>query len=334
MGIFPKNNSQPRHILSVNQFTPEVCSELFALARRFEQGFATNNFWWNNPQYNAALSRQIVVGWFYQQSTRTDLCFAMAARHLGMATEFRSDVRQISSAAKGESEKHTTEIIAGYHPSILVIRHDKTGGVARMAQHSTVPVINAGDGRGEHPTQAALDLYTVIEECGLCGDISHLTIAIGGDLQGRAARSLALILADYGVHIIFISPEELCMGDDVKSQLNAKGIQFREEVDLEAALDRSNIFYWTRVQNDQRTPEERAALAHIDLYKYQLRPEHVERMGAGVKIMHPMPINREDGAITEIDPQIDNMPAAIYLPQARRGLYVRMAIFKDLLYPE
>jgi aspartate carbamoyltransferase catalytic subunit len=210
--------------------------------------------------------------------------------------------------------------VAGYADGI-VIRHHEQGAAARAARVSPVPILNGGDGPGEHPTQALLDFYTIHDEL---GTIDNLKVALVGDLRfGRAARSLALLFRQtQGVELLFVSPDAVPMGDDVRHALDEAGVRYRDEPDLERAIDVADVVYQTRIQRERfATPDEYAAAQGI----YVINPSHLERLGRRAIIMHPLP------RVDEISPDVDSDPRAAYFRQARNGVYIRMALLAQLL---
>ena len=174
------------------------------------------------------------------------MSFAAAGQHLGMSVVTTENAKEFSSAAKGETLEDTIRVLCEYKPDIIVIRHYETDAARHAAAVSTVPIINAGDGLGQHPTQALLDLYTILVEKGRTKD---LNVVIGGDLaHGRTARSLTYLLTKFpSNHITFVSPEELKVGQDIKDYLKSKGTDFSESTDLVPLKD-ADVVYWTRVQ--------------------------------------------------------------------------------------
>ncbi len=324
-----------RHVVSARDLGLGFCRELFKRADEYRTRLDRDP-----TSCITDLSGRVALLWFRQPSTRTLVSFEMAAVRLGMSVVQVIDP-QFSSEYKGESEDHSMRTVAGYRPDALIIRHNQEGGVARAAASAArafggpVPVINAGDGKGEHPTQALIDVYTLLQlwNNGTQQDLSGAHIAIGGDLQGRVPRSLAFLLADYGPEITFISAPELRVGEDVKEYLRTRDISFTEETEIDGTLQRAHFWYWTRTQNDQRTDKEKARLAHVDPRSMQLRLSHVRGMRKGAKILHPMPINRKPGDVSEIEPAIDDIDTAAYWQQSANGLYVRMAVLQTLCSP-
>src|SRR5665811_720173 len=241
-----------RNIIQVNQFTRDWTEELFRNADSMRSVQPSDRL----------LGNYILATLFYEPSTRTRLSFESAMLRLGGQVLSTENAREFSSAIKGETVEDTVRIVAGYSDAI-VIRHFEQGAAARAAKVSPVPIINGGDGPGEHPTQALLDLYTIYHEL---GTIDGLTIALVGDLRyGRAARSLALLLSmARDTNLVFVAPPAVPMGPDVKSKLTSANVRWRDETDLNAVLPEADVVYQTRIQRERfATPQEaRAAEGH------------------------------------------------------------------------
>lgn len=253
---------------------------------------------------------------FYEPSTRTRLSFESASQRLGMNIISTENAKEFSSAIKGESIEDSTKVLGGY-ADIIIMRHHETGAADRAAAVSTVPIINAGDGKGEHPTQALLDLYTIKNEKGRLND---LHVVIGGDLaHGRTARSLAQMLSIYdGNRVSFVSTPELRVGDDIKEHLRQKGMEFTETDDMFAPLHDADVVYWTRLQ------KERLADQNIES-SFQINQAALQVMPPDAIIMHPLP------RVDEIEVSVDADRRAAYFRQAENGLFVRMALIDELL---
>jgi len=259
---------------------------------------------------------------FYEPSTRTRASFETAMDLLGGKVVFSTEnARQFSSAAKGETLEDTIKILNGYYPDVIVLRYDEEGGAKRAAAVSKVPIINAGDGTGQHPTQALLDLYTIQKEIGRVSDTS---IAMVGDLtRGRTVRSLSYLYTKFpGVKIYFISPEAAKMRDDIKEYLKEKGVGFEEGNDLRKVASRVDVIYQTRIQ------KERGNLLEKDDEKESfcvVNQEILNLMKEDAIILHPLP------HVEELAPEVDGDKRATYFRQAENGLYVRMALLKMIL---
>jgi len=299
-----------RHIVAVNQFERDWVMSLFDQADQMRTVRASCGL----------LRDRILATLFYEPSTRTRLSFESAMLRLDGQVVSTENAREFSSAIKGESVEDTVRIVAGYADGI-VIRHHEAGAAARAAAVSPVPIINGGDGPGEHPTQALLDYYTIRNEL---GQVDDLKVALVGDLRfGRAARSLALMfLLSRNVELIFVSPEAVPMGADIKRALEHAGVPYREESDLLAAMRDADVVYQTRIQKERfATPEEYADAKGI----YVVTPDHMAELGQRAIVMHPLP------RVDEISREVDADPRAAYFRQAQNGVFVRMAILNQLL---
>lgn len=301
-----------RDVLSVRQFDRAFLDALFARADDMRQIVSGGG--------STRLQGRIMATLFYEPSTRTRLSFESAMLRLGGAVISSENAGETSSAAKGETIEDTARIVAAY-ADVLVIRHPQAGSAERAAAAIDKPVINAGDGPHEHPTQALLDLYTIRDEL---GRIDDLRIAMVGDLKyGRAPRSLALLtIQTRGNELIFVAPPNVPMGEDVKAELDRAGVRYREESDLTRVLPEVDVVYQTRIQRE-RFPSEaeyRAArgLYVIDRAAMGLLPSHAI-------VMHPLP------RVDEIDPAVDTDARAAYFRQAANGVYIRMALLDMLL---
>jgi aspartate carbamoyltransferase catalytic subunit len=304
--------SAPRHILGVRQFDRAWLEMLFARADAMQTIASSDG--------SARLTGRIMASLFFEPSTRTRLSFESAMTRLGGSVLSAEDAGMTSSVAKGETIEDSVRIVESY-ADLLVIRHPQAGAVARAAAVVDVPVINAGDGTHEHPTQALLDLYTIYAEL---GRIDGLRIALVGDLKyGRAVRSLSLLMAQTRDNeLIFISPPGVRMGDDVKGVLHRAGVQYREETDLRRELSRLDVLYQTRIQRERFSTE---ADYHAAWGRYVIDSAMMAEAGPRTVLMHPLP------RVDEITPEVDVDPRAAYFRQARNGVYVRMALLDVLL---
>ncbi len=301
-----------RNVLEVRQFDRPQLDSLFTRAdemRIIAEAGGSNR-----------LSGKILATLFFEPSTRTRLSFEAAMTRLGGSVLTAENAIETSSWAKGETIEDTARIVESYADAI-VMRHPQAGGPARAAGVIDIPVINAGDGAHEHPTQALLDLYTIAHEL---GRVDNLRIALVGDLKyGRAPRSLALLLTQAtGIDLIFISPPNVRMGDDVKSELRSKGVGFEEESNLLEVLPHVDVVYQTRIQHERFASEAEYEAARG---KYVIDQAAMTALNPEAIVMHPLP------RVDEIDPAVDHDPRAAYFRQARNGVYVRMAILDWLL---
>lgn len=298
------------HVISTDQFLDtEVLNEIFDLAGKMEKEGGKDS-----------LAGKILATVFYEPSTRTRLSFEAAMQRLGGGIISTENAATFSSAVKGESLEDSIKVIAGYADAI-VLRHPEKGSAKRAAEVSPVPLINAGDGAGEHPTQALLDLYTIKKEL---EKIDGLTVALVGDLlNGRTVHSLIRLLALYpGVKVHLVSPGELAIPPDYKKYLEEKGVPFTEQTDLTKVISEVDVIYMTRIQKERfSSPEAYERLKG----EYVLDASMVGQMQAHARIMHPLP------RVDEISPQVDSDPRAAYFRQAQNGLYVRMALLQMIL---
>ncbi len=254
---------------------------------------------------------------FFEPSTRTRMSFDAAAKRLGIDTIDMGDVDS-SSVSKGESLADTVRVIEGYADA-LVLRHPSEGAATLAAEFVDVPVINAGDGAGQHPSQTLLDLYTVREAHGL----DDLTVGIMGDLKyGRTVHSLAAALTNFDVHQHFISPESLRLPRSVRYDLHETGAQMREHEDLEAVIDDLDVLYVTRIQKE-RFPDENEY--HRVAGQYRIDADTLAAARDDLTVMHPLP------RVDEIAPNVDGTDHARYFEQAHNGIPVRMALLDTLL---
>ncbi len=261
-----------------------------------------------------------MVSVFYEPSTRTRMSFELAMDMLGGRVVFSTEnAMEFSSAAKGEVIEDSMKVASGYFPHVIVLRSNEEGMAKRAVDFSSVPIINAGDGKGQHPTQALLDIYTIWKKL---GKIDGITIAMVGDLlNGRTVRSLSYLIAKFpDIKIYFVSPDTLQMRVDIKKHLRKYGVWFAEENDIRAVADKVDVIYQTRIQKERGstiTDEEKAACA--------VNKEILGLMQSHSIIMHPLPRNEE------ITREVDADPRAVYFPQAQNGLFVRMALLDMIL---
>lgn len=302
-----------RHLMNPLDFTTEELDKLFDLAGDIEK----------NPQkYAHSCEGKILATCFYEPSTRTRLSFESAMTRLGGRVIGFSDANS-SSAAKGESVADTIRIISCY-ADICAMRHPKEGAPMVAAEKSSIPVINAGDGGHQHPTQTLTDLLTIRS---LKGRLSDFTIGLCGDLKfGRTVHSLIHALTRYsGIRFIFISPEELRVPDYITDMLKEKKIPYEEVVRLDNVMPQLDMLYMTRVQKERFFNEE----DYIRLKDfYILDSAKMELAGDDMLVLHPLP------RVNEISVEVDDDPRAAYFKQAQYGVYVRMALILTLLQIE
>ena len=255
---------------------------------------------------------------FFEPSTRTKMSFETAAKRLGGGVVDMGSVES-SSVKKGESLADTVRVIEGYADA-LVLRHPSQGAATMASEFVDVPIINAGDGAGHHPTQTLLDLYTIRETAGLDG----LSIGIMGDLKyGRTVHSLAHALTNFDVHQHFVSPESLRLPRSVRYDLHQAGANVREHEDLSAVLPTLDVLYVTRIQRE-RFPDENEY--HAIAGEYRIDADVLADAPEDLAIMHPRP------RVDEIAPKVDETAHARYFEQAHNGVPVRMALL-DLMLP-
>jgi len=305
------------NVLSVDQFNKETLNKLFIKVSDFKEKYQTKEG--REELFQLQFGKQM-CSFFFEPSTRTRLSFELAARRLGMGVVTTEDAKN-SSTAKGETLEDTIKIVNLYNFDLVVMRHNETGSLARAAKVSKVPIISGGDGKGEHPTQALLDVFTIWEKF---GRLDNLTVTIGGDLaNGRTVRSLADLLSTYeGNKINFVSSDQLRVSEDVKERLKQDGTEFRETDEVDSALSESDVIYWTRIQKERMEhPEEMGTKYVIDGSKLKIIP-------TDAIIMHPLP------RVDEIAVEVDDDPRAYYFKQAENGLYLRMALIDSVLNGE
>ncbi len=273
-------------------------------------------------QSKEPLRGKILATLFYEPSTRTRFSFESAMLRLGGNIITSENAKEFSSAVKGESLEDTIRVVSSY-ADVIVIRHFEEGAAKAAASVSPVTIINAGDGAGQHPTQALLDLYTIWKEI---GRIENFTLAFVGDLKyGRTARSLCYLLGKFkNIKIIFISPKNLSIKEDIKDYLKEKNIQFEEETDLNKSLPFVDVLYMTRIQKERMSHEEYESSKEL----YKITEENLRLLKHSSRIMHPLPRVGEIVLPLKIE-QTD--PRIAYFRQAENGVYIRMALLCHLL---
>lgn len=363
------------HVLTADQFSHEQLDVLFRDADHMREMRA-------EPEGQRALIQrhvgQGVCMLFYEPSTRTRTSFGLAARYVGAEVDPTENAKDFSSAIKGETIEDTARTVAGCEAKAIILRHHETGGAARAAAaidrfRPEIPksIINAGDGKGEHPTQALLDAYTIKKDQ---GHLDNLHIVVGGDLlRGRTARSLTKLLATYeGNRFTFVSTPELQMGDDIKAHVLAHGGAYEETDEMMDAFKDADVVYWTRLQKERAetqaaTPaglivepagdgfmvrlaptvgSEQSRLTiepHGNGYLLQLAgeqaPEQNGHQAAAFIIdqaaLDVMPehttLMHPLPRVDEISVEVDSDPRAKYFDQVANGLYVRMALLDQVL---
>jgi aspartate carbamoyltransferase catalytic subunit len=303
--------SRLRHVIESQQFSRTLLEELFARAEEIKR---------EPHKFVGRLSGQVMAALFYEPSTRTRLSFEAAMLRLGGQTMGTDNAREFSSAAKGETLEDTIRIVSGY-ADVIVMRHYEEGAAKRASSVSSVPIINAGDGPGQHPTQALLDLYTIRDEL---DRIDGVRVAMVGDLaNGRTVRSLTYLLSKFkDIKLWFVAPPQVAMRNDLKTHLDEHNVPWIETEDLESVLPQVDVVYQTRIQKER--------FSDLEAYEavkgiYRIDKSSLALMRKYAILMHPLP------RVDEISPEVDDDPRAAYFRQARNGLHVRMALLDRLL---
>ena len=296
-----------KHLISIHDFSKEEIINVLSLAAKFEES-----------QTESFLKGKVVASLFFEPSTRTRLSFETAANRLGARVIGFSDAGN-TSVTKGETLKDTIKMVSNY-ADLIIIRHPLEGSARYASEVSSVPVINAGDGSNQHPTQTLLDLYSILKTQ---GTLQNLRINMVGDLKyGRTAHSLLQAMSHFNPYFRFTAPEELKMPEEYKEQLRLSGIKFEESENLEEGIADMDIVYMTRVQRERFTDAiEYERVKNV----YSLRRSMLENTRSNMKILHPLP------RINEIHQDVDSSEHAYYFDQAGNGVYTRMAIITTLL---
>ncbi|HVT59437.1 MAG TPA: aspartate carbamoyltransferase [Thermoanaerobaculia bacterium] len=312
------HNFRGTHILSVDQFDRHDIATLFALAAAMEP-FAQRR------QLTRVLEGAVLGNFFFEPSTRSRVSFGAAFNRLGGSVRDTTGF-QFSSMAKGESIYDTSRVVSGY-VDVVVVRHPVEGAVGEFAAATNVPVISGGDGPGEHPTQAMLDLYTIHKELRRSlGEIDGIEIAMIGDLKfGRTVHSLARLLSLFrDIKFVFIAPDALQMPEAIVERARSRGHSVRQTSDLGEGVAGADIIYSTRVQQERFTDAEEAekyrGYFSINQRFYE---KHCRR---GAVLMHPLPRDSRPGA-NELDNDLNQNPALAIFRQTDNGIPIRMALF-------
>ena len=298
-------------VLGVGDFSKEDLGELFASAKRMraivlERGGTD------------LLRGKVLANLFYEPSTRTSSCFLAAMTRLGGSVIPINEVRY-SSVSKGESLRDTVRTLEAY-ADVIVLRHPEVGSAKIAADAAKKPVINAGDGAGEHPTQAFLDLFTIHEEL---GRLDGLTVTFLGDLKyGRTVHSLARLLTHYGAHVKYVSPSVVQMPEALVHELTARELDQSAHASLDEVIADTDVLYVTRVQKERFSSETDYEAARGS---YRVDASVLAKMKPKACVMHPLP------RVGEIDSAIDDDPRAAYFRQVENGMYVRMALLAAVL---
>lgn len=300
-----------KDIISIDQFTPADVERLFAEADAMQQAVTQDGG-------SDLLKGKLMASLFYEPSTRTSSSFLAAMQRLGGGIIPINEVNY-SSVAKGENLEDTVRTLECYS-DVIVLRHGKIGAAALAAAQVGIPLINAGDGAGEHPTQALLDLFTIQKEL---GRIDGLNITLLGDLKnGRTVHSLARLLAMYKSQLNYVSPNQLRMPAELVATLDAAGVQQYQTDSLDEVIGDSDVLYVTRVQKERMVSD--------DEYKevkgsYVITPETMTQAKPNMALMHPLP------RVGEISSQVDSDERSAYFRQMEYGMYVRMALLALVL---
>ncbi len=296
-----------KSLISIRDFTKEEILHVLETAKEFEQ---------NKEQ--KFLEGKVIASLFFEPSTRTRLSFETAINRLGAKVIGFSDATN-TSQSKGETLKDTIKMVSNY-VDMIVMRHPLEGSSRYASEVADVPVVNAGDGANQHPSQTLLDLYSILQTQ---GTLEGLTINMVGDLKyGRTTHSLIQAMSHFNPKFIFTSPDELKMPKEYKGFLDRRNIEYIETDSLDAHLNECDILYMTRVQQERFTdPMEYERVKDV----YTLNASMLGSVRDNMKILHPLP------RVTEIDQDVDDTPYAYYFKQAENGLYVRMAIISYLL---
>lgn len=293
-------------ILHGGQFSRDQLEHIMDVAEDFRQRL--------EKQKSLDLLRgYVMAALFFEPSTRTRLSFETAMHRLGGSVIGFSSAES-TSVAKGETLADTIRTIDQY-ADVIAMRHPAIGSAAEAAAIAEAPVLNGGDGAGQHPTQALLDLYTIRSEL---GRVDGITLVLCGDLKfGRTVHSGVEIYKHYDVRLIFVAPDALKMPAEVTDRLRAAGVHFEETTDLAGALKQADALYMTRIQKERfADPAEYERLKG----SYILTREMIERMNPRLVTLHPLP------RVVEIATDVDSLPGAAYFRQARNGVYTRMAL--------
>ena len=306
------NGFAGQDILSVSQFNRDTMASIFRKSHEMRELVERHGS-------SDLLRGKVLTCLFYEPSTRTSASFIAAMERLGGSVIPITQGVQFSSVSKGETLADTIRTLEQYS-DVIVLRHPDLGSAKVAADYSNVPVINAGDGAGEHPTQALLDLFTIQEELGA---IDGLKIAMVGDLRyGRTVHSLTKLLTQYDVSLRFVSPETLRLPLVIMNEVKDAGLNVRETHDVADVIENADVLYVTRVQKERFTD-----MAQYEEVKghYEIATELLERAKAKMVVMHPLP------RVGEIHYNVDSDPRAAYFRQVKNGMYVRMALLAAVL---
>lgn len=296
-----------RSLVSIDDFTTGEILETLDLAEEFEK-----------KPVQKLLEGKVISTLFFEPSTRTRLSFESAINRLGGKIVGFTD-SNTSSVSKGETLHDTIRMVSSYS-DLIVMRHSIEGSARYASEIASVPVINAGDGANQHPTQTMLDLYSIRKTQ---GTLDNLNVFMVGDLKyGRTVHSLMMAMSRWNTTFNFISPEELKMPDELKLYLENLGLKYYEHSDFTDIISRADIIYMTRVQKERFSdPIEYEKVKNV----YVLRNSMLKYTKPSMRILHPLP------RVNEIDPDVDSNPKAYYFEQALNGVFTRQAVLCKLL---
>lgn len=296
-----------KSLVSINDFTKEECLRIIELAGEFEK----------NPVQDI-LKGKVVATLFFEPSTRTRLSFESAVNKLGGRIIGFSETAS-TSVSKGESLKDTIKTVANYS-DLIVMRHPIEGSARYASEVSQVPLVNAGDGANQHPTQTLLDLFSIKKTQ---GTLENLNICMVGDLKyGRTVHSLLIAMSDFNATFNFISPKTLQMPNEYKKLLDEKGLKYYEHEEINDTFKHADIVYVTRVQKERFSdPIDYEKVKNAFIVKNKM----LEGTKPNLKVMHPLP------RVNEIDTDVDDNEKAYYFQQAKNGVYTRQAIVASIL---
>jgi aspartate carbamoyltransferase catalytic subunit len=295
-----------KDILHGNQFSKKDIDAIIKTSTEFEKEI-------KKKDSLTLLKGKILATLFFEPSTRTRLSFETAMQRLGGGVISMASAES-SSAAKGESVADTARTVSQY-ADVIVIRHPRIGSAKEAADAVPIPVINAGDGAGQHPTQALLDIYTIHKEL---GSLKKLVVSMVGDLKfGRTVHALVELLSLFDARLYFVSPSTLRMPEEITSSLKQKGMRVEETEDLFKAASESDLIYMTRIQKERFED-----LSEYERVKglYIINEDFIKGLKKKMTILHPLP------RVDEISPAVDAYPGAAYFRQVRNGVFVRMAL--------
>lgn len=301
---------EKKHVVSIKDFTRDEINEILDIAQEMKKTS-------EGKKTNKSLNGKILGTLFFEPSTRTRLSFESAMKRLG-GTCIGFARPGTSSVKKGETLADTIQVIASY-VDIIVLRHPQEGAARLAAKFSKKPIINAGDGAGQHPTQTLLDLFTIREEK---GEIKNKKIGIAGDLKyGRTVHSLTHALSMYKCDLTFIAPTSLQIPDEIIKDIENMGINYQKEKSIKDVIHNLDVLYMTRIQRERFPSEEE----YLDVAEtYNVRKDMLENVDEDLIIMHPLP------RVDEISPDVDDTKYAKYFQQAANGVPIRMALLKLL----